>query len=112
MWKIFKSDKRYQNLDAAAFEQMMQDNPELVLLDVRTAAEFNRGSIPGAKNLNVMHPDFKRKLQDLDPSTAYGVLCQSGGRSAQACKIMANQGFAELFNLSGGMSRWGGPVSK
>ena len=50
-------------------------------------------------------------LEGLDPSKAYFVYCRSGARSARACQIMGQMGFATTFNLLGGILEWEGPTS-
>ena len=50
-------------------------------------------------------------LEGLDPSKVYFVYCRSGARSARACQIMGQMGFATTFNLLGGILEWEGPTS-
>jgi rhodanese-related sulfurtransferase len=49
-------------------------------------------------------------LEELDKSKNYYVYCKAGGRSAQACSIMSQMGFANTYNLEGGMMHWEGAV--
>ncbi|MGD1846780.1 MAG: rhodanese-like domain-containing protein [Salibacteraceae bacterium] len=112
MWKIFQSGQSFQNIDSDQLQKILRDNPTLVLLDVRTASEFKGGAIPGAVNIDVMQFSFKQKVRALETGATYAVICRSGGRSSQACKIMSKMGFENLYNLSGGMSRWSGEVKR
>jgi len=90
-------------IDPVKLEQLRKDTP-VVLLDVRTDAEVLRGLIEGAKHipLNMLPARFG----ELDPHTELVVYCQSGARSAQACAWLAEQGFARLHNLQGGLAAW------
>jgi phage shock protein E len=76
------------------------------LLDVRTAAEFAQGHLPGAKNLDVSAPDFTAQIARLDPTATYAVYCHSGNRSATALSLMAQAGFRSAFDLAGGVQAW------
>ena len=103
-----------QNLDVAEFAKMAADKQN-VILDVRTAKEFQAGHIAGAINLDVMSPDFEPKAAALDKSKTYLVHCASGVRSAHACEKLGKLNFPKLYNLSGGFRAWvkaGEPVEK
>jgi rhodanese-related sulfurtransferase len=100
----------FKNISSQEFEDGLKNNPEAVLLDVRTDAEFLEEHIPGAIQINVMSPDFPDRVMELDRSKAYYVYCRSGSRSGSACGYMASLGFTELFNLAPGIMGWNGEV--
>ncbi|MCA0250931.1 MAG: rhodanese-like domain-containing protein [Actinobacteria bacterium] len=80
--------------------------PDTTLLDVRTAAEFAAGHLPGAVNLDVQSPDFAQRAATLDPGRNYAVYCHSGNRSKVAMTALARSGFTHLFDLAGGIGAW------
>lgn len=91
------------------------DSKKVVILDVRTPAEFAEGHITGATNLDFHAPDFRAKLEKLDKNQPYLVHCAAGGRSGQACKLMNRLEFKTVYDLKGGMQAWekaGQPVEK
>jgi len=90
-------------IDPLDLQQLRKDSP-VTLLDVRTDGEVARGLIEGAKHipLNMLPGRFG----ELDPQAVLVVYCQSGARSAQACAWLAEQGFAHLHNLHGGLAAW------
>ena len=96
----------YQDVDAAAFKKLMQENQSVVVLDVRTPAEVAQGSIQGAVNIDVKALDFQDKINTLDKDQTYLVYCRSGRRSSAACQMMQNAGFKSLYNLQGGILAW------
>ena len=104
---MMKTVIKYENLDSHVFEQKLNEHPNAVLLDVRTAAEFQGERIPNAINIDVMSSGFLKQIATLDKTKAYFVYCRSGARSGQACSVMANEGLI-TFNLSGGISNWRG----
>ena len=78
----------------------------IVLLDVRTPAEFAAGHIAGATNIDFESGTFESDIQKLDKSKSYAVYCRSGNRSGQATALMAKDGFKTIFNLDGGLINW------
>jgi len=78
------------------------NNENNVLLDVRTAEEFNAGNIPNSVNIDYNSEEFDSLIQDLDPNKTYYVYCQAGGRSTKACGKLQQAGFKNVVNLSDG----------
>ncbi|MGE0929430.1 rhodanese-like domain-containing protein [Cytophagales bacterium EPR-FJ-38] len=108
MMDFFKSmfTKNYENLDGKAFKEIYEkEKSNAVLLDVRTKAEFQGGTIKGAKNIDLMSPTFSEQVDKLDKNKIYLLFCRSGNRSGQACNIMAGKGY-KVYNLSGGVGAW------
>ena len=69
------------------------------LLDVRTAAEVEGGTIPGAVNIPV--DELRGRLDELPKDKELLVFCQVGLRGYIACRILSQNGFT-CRNLSGG----------
>jgi rhodanese-related sulfurtransferase len=92
-------------LDAVAFEAKTQE-AGVVILDVRTKAEFDEGHIANAININVEGNEFLSEISKLDKSKTYAVYCRSGRRSADALAKMTNEQFISLSHLDGGVIDW------
>ena len=93
----------------------LRSNTNVVLLDVRSVAEFEKGRIPGAINMDVNSPRFPEMIGTLDKNKTYLVNCAVGMRSAKACKKLEGAGFKELYDLAPGFDGWkkaGKPVQK
>jgi len=75
------------------------DDPNAILLDVRTNMEWNNGSIPGAVHIPL--DSLRENLKEIDREKEIYVHCQSGLRSYLACRILSQNGFT-CYNLSGG----------
>ena len=88
------------------FEHMLQQNPSVQLIDVRTPEEFNSGYISGAKNLNFYDDDFAQQIAKLDKTRPVMVYCAKGGRSASAAEQLKQSGFPKVYDLTGGMYAW------
>lgn len=80
----------------------------LRLIDVRETEEYATGHIPGA----VLIPlgELQERLSELDTSDDIAVICRTGRRSAEAAKILCQAGYTRVYNVSGGMVAWEGPV--
>ncbi|AWM14837.1 rhodanese-like domain-containing protein [Flavobacterium sp. NRK F10] len=94
------------------WSQFLQD-PNGVILDVRTEEENAALRIPESINIDFYKGQgFVYKVDELDKSKNYYVYCLAGGRSAQACNVMKQLGFENVYNLLGGISEWQGPVEE
>ena len=92
-------------LDAVGFQAKTQE-AGVVILDVRTKAEFDEGHIANAININVESNEFLSDISKLDKSKTYAVYCRSGRRSADALAKMSNEQFISLSHLDGGVIDW------
>ena len=91
---------------------MASHGNDLVIIDVRTIAEFNRGHIPTALNLH--GSSLRSHLSELPPTATVAIVCQSGGRSQLACEGLRRE-FKGLSNVDGGTAAWiraGLPIEK
>ena len=70
-----------------------------VLLDVRTADEFAKGHLKGAKNL--YYVEVEQKIGALVPnkSTPIVVYCSMAKRSTQALRKLLEMGYSKVYNL-------------
>ncbi len=89
----------------------------LLVLDVRTAADFDgeQGHIRGAMNLPL--EELPQRLADLgeDPERPIALVCRTDRRSAKAAALLAQRGFAKVQVVQGGMTAWldhGWPVER
>ncbi len=111
-WLFFRSPALRISLEE--FDER-RSQPDCVVLDVRTPAEFAAGHVPGAVNLNVLAPDFRSSAAALDKTKTYLIHCAHGGRSALAARRLHKLGFPQLQDFSGGWSAWaraGRPVAR
>jgi len=93
----------YKAVDPPALHAMLGEaTPQLV--DVRSAEEFARGAIPGARHIELAA--LPARLTELDPASPIVLYCLSGARSAQACAFLAQRGFGSLYHLEGGIAAW------
>lgn len=96
------------NLNATQFKTKIDqlNQEEVVILDVRTKPEFDRGHLENAQLLNFYSSDFPNQLASLPKSKTYLLYCHSGGRSAVALKLMQQFGFNQVHHLEKGIVEW------
>ena len=95
----------YENADVKGFAELMND-PNVVVLDVRTADEFKEGHLVGALNIDQAQSDFMEKAKAvLTTDKMIAVYCRSGRRSASAAGRLAAEGY-KAVNLKGGILAW------
>ncbi len=92
--------------EAFALIQSNQDNPDFVIIDVRTPEEFSAEHIENASNIDFYSATFRDELDNLDKNKTYLIYCRSGGRSGSALDIMAELNFKEVYNILGGINQW------
>lgn len=108
MFNLFKKrPMKYRNINPGEFNELRKKEG-YVVLDVRTPGEVAEEAIPGHIAINLFDPAFSTKVENLDKSKHYLLYCRSGNRSANACALMANLGFENLYNLAGGIGAWRG----
>jgi phage shock protein E len=76
----------------------------MMILDVRTDKDYERGHIPGA--IHVPLSDIGDKIKKLKKDKELVVYCENGNRSIWAIKRLMGMGYKNLFNLKGGYLAW------
>jgi rhodanese-related sulfurtransferase len=101
-------------ISADEVKKSIDEKSDVVLLDVRTTGEFEKGSIAQSINLPVDEIDKKIETVVSDKSKTIYVFCLSGSRSVYAVDTMIKKGYTHVFSITQGMLRWRGsgyPVS-
>jgi len=85
-----------------------QDNPNVVIIDIRTPEEFAEEHIENAINLDYYSESFRDELDKLDKDKIFLVYYTglSGGIGEKTLDIMAELNFTEVYNISGGLDQW------
>ncbi|MES2811721.1 MAG: thioredoxin [Bacteroidota bacterium] len=94
-----------ESIEPKVFAEKINSD-DVYLIDVRTPQEYAAQHIGNAVNIDINGPDFDTQLENLDKKKPVYVYCLSGGRSAKAAQKMSDLGFTEVYNLSGGITKW------
>ena len=92
--------------EAFTLIQDNQNNPDFVIIDVRTPEEFAEEHIENATNIDSRSETFRDELNQLGKNQTYLIYCRSGSRSGNALDIMAELNFREVYNMLGGINEW------
>ncbi len=92
--------------EAFTLIQDNENNPDFVILDVRTPEEFADGHIENAINLDYYSETFRDELNKLGKNKKYLIYCRSGNRSGKTLNIMERLNFREVYNMLGGIIQW------
>lgn len=81
-----------------------------IILDVREAAEYAFGHVPGAKSIPM--GELEARMKELDIDEEIYVICRTGTRSDMAAATLAKAGFTKVYNVLPGMTGWTGELTK
>lgn len=94
-----------QLINATTGKTMMDENPDIILVDVRTQSEFDEGHIEGALLLPLDSISSNAQKVLKDKTAIIIVYCRSGNRSATAIDLLYDLGYANLYDM-GGIINW------
>tara|TARA_B100001142_G_C13792559_1_gene445486 strand:- start:162 stop:530 length:369 start_codon:yes stop_codon:yes gene_type:complete len=101
-----------KQIKSSEIKKFIENNPDTVLLDVRTENEWNTVGKPDTRNLGIksffitisQDPSFLENVKkNIDKKKQVLVMCAAGGRSIVAANLLANEGYNTL-NVSDGFS--------
>ena len=92
-------------ISPSSLQQQLQENPQAYfLLDVREPFEYQIASMKNTVLIPMNQvPD---RLSELDKEQAIVVICHHGMRSESVAYYLDQQGFGQVFNLTGGIDEW------
>ncbi len=100
--------RKRPSLTVPQLKQRLDLGEDILVLDVRTAADFvgEQGHIVGATNL-----PLEELLQRCDEISAYQekpvvTVCRTDRRSGKAARLLAQRGFADVHVVTNGMTGW------
>jgi len=91
------------DISVEELKKLRDEQAGFVLLDVREPREYQICHLDGRL---IPLGQLPSRLSELDPSAHIVVHCRSGGRSANAVKMMRGAGFEDVWNLNGGILAW------
>jgi NADPH-dependent 2,4-dienoyl-CoA reductase/sulfur reductase-like enzyme/peroxiredoxin family protein/rhodanese-related sulfurtransferase/TusA-related sulfurtransferase len=87
------------------YEKIRADgSPGAFLLDVRSREEYELGSVPGA--YNIPHTELRARLAEVPRGKSVAINCAIGLRGYLAERVLRENGYANVVNLTGGYKTW------
>jgi len=106
LWSFIGNRVRgVKDVDCAAALQLI-NHKDACILDVREADEFKAGHLLNSKHIPL--GKLKDRIGELERYRDKPILvvCRSGQRASTGCAVLGRQGFAQVYNLAGGVTAW------
>ncbi len=97
----------FKTIEPQEVNSLMNEGNQLNIIDVRENDEVAQGMIPGAKHIPL--GEVQNRLNELDLTKEYIMVCRSGKRSEKACNMLIANNF-NVINMTGGMLSWNGEI--
>ena len=81
-------------------------NQGSLVLDVRDGEEYAAGHLPRARHIPLR--ELSKRVDEIGKFKAKSVIvtCKSGTRAGLACRLLKQAGFANVYQLKGGVAAW------
>ncbi len=101
--QIFES-KEIMLISDTQFIEIQDTN--YIIVDVRTAEEFESGHIQDAIHFDFYSESFQKEILSLDKSSSIILYCRTQNRSAKTADFLKENGYKEIAVLEGGITSW------
>lgn len=100
----------YKSVKSSDVDNLIKNNEDLIIIDVRRYSEFKSGKIPNSINIPV--EELEWEIEDLKENIDKPILiyCKAGHKSALACEMLEEEGFRNLYNLGQGILGYEGEL--
>src|SRR5438876_1660798 len=103
-----RDEEAIPTMSAHELKRKMDAREPFELIDVRETFEFEIARIDGAKLIPLR--EIAERADELQREDPIVIHCHSGQRSAQAVRLLQQRGFANVYNLEGGIDAWSDQV--
>lgn len=94
----------YVDVSVEQARGMIDSDPDVIVLDVRTENEYEAGHIAGTELVPLS--ELEQRTGELDKDDALLVYCKSGTKSVEASNILIQHEFESVYNMEGGINAW------
>ena len=103
------SKANYHQIDGQSALDMMNNETDYIIIDVRTESEYQQGHIKNA--INIPNESIDESVSEIltDKDQLLLVYCRSGNRSKQASEKLAKLGYSNIYEF-GGISDFPGEI--
>ncbi len=99
-----KEQISYMDLTAAEAKDLIDNNPDLIIIDVSPA--YDDGHLPGAMNYYIGDGSLDDAIPMLDKNKTYLVYCHTDSASMQGAQALIDAGFENVYRLEGNYQAW------
>jgi molybdopterin/thiamine biosynthesis adenylyltransferase/rhodanese-related sulfurtransferase len=101
-----EAKKNIKEVDARHASSLLEQNPDVRLIDVREKNEWDEGHIPGARHVPRGYLELRIENAVPDQTQPLLLYCAGGVRSALAARTLREMGYADVSHLDGGFTAW------
>jgi len=107
---VIPSARAHIEVNVSEAQIMVENNPQLIVVDVREESEYcgSLGHIPGALNYPWTSGVLEARWSELPLNGEILVVCYSGGRSHNAAVFLDEKNFTDIYDMVGGMRYYAG----
>jgi rhodanese-related sulfurtransferase len=99
-------NKKVKNLKVEEAYELIKNNKDLIILDVRTNKEYLGGHIAKAKSIPLNQLDARIEELEKYKDRPLLVYCASGTRSSYAIKRLLSHKFTNIYHIKRGLRGW------
>jgi len=95
----------YTDMSVEEANYMVESDPEVIILDVSTMDEYDSEHIIGARWIQASNASA---ISELDEYRDWSIIVYSrdGTGSREACRVLIEHGFENVYNMVGGINAW------
>jgi rhodanese-related sulfurtransferase len=107
-----KFDKKVKNISSDEAIELIKQNKNITILDVRNRSEFQAGHLEGSRLIPVN--ELSSRIKDLEKLKNRPILvyCQPGGGNPSAVGVLFKNNFTQIYQLKHGLATWKGKLKK
>lgn len=98
------STSNCETISLPEFKTKLFSSEQVNIVDVREVEEYREGHVEGSVLIPLDILPYR--VNELEHDKELILVCRSGNRSMEACKILKERGFQRVFSLEGGLSSW------
>lgn len=103
---VNEAKKQIKEVNIQEAKKLLQENPKIVIIDVREESEWAQGHLPQAKHLGkgVIERDIEKTIPNKEQTLL--LYCGGGFRSALAAVNIQKMGYKNVISMDGGYKEW------
>ncbi len=100
--------EKAEHINPFKFQDYIKENPDTLIIDLRSDAEFNAGHVRGAINMNKGYVEtlLADKIPNIKDETPIVLYCIGGGISAMTQIALKEYGYKNVLDISGGITNY------
>jgi len=95
---------KIQEIHTIDLKNKIDNKDDFLLIDVREHSELEISKIK--RSIHIPMAEIPNNIDQINAEKLVVVMCKSGGRSANVCEYLLQNGFKNIYNLNGGIIKW------